>query len=498
MQVKINNNTMYNNKYLKLFLVFFVPLFLVGATLLVVIITQGGQVTNNGIVNDKGILRIFTDPTNIGFTLYVDNKLTSLQNNSSVNIAAGEYDIRIETENYVPWEKKIIISQGIVNEVYAKLFSNNLALSKITTDNISRMFFSQNSEYLYYVVNDSQFPQALGIWKLPLNNNSFIFFNQNQKPTKFYDITDKKISAIVAGTYDIAPSDDGNKILLTDTKNKQYLVITNQQNLGGTSTSVLDISETIGFEPQAVKWMNNFNSLMIIQGNSIFEYNLINDVVTLIRLTTETAPIYAVNKNQTLVYDPVKKVLSTYKNQLLSGILPNTIFPENIKNIYLADDNDRFLFMQSESSWILLDLEQYTFKVLAPSEYTLLSVAPDGTSLIFRNIENNILTVNIKEDIVGNKLEVTTGSFDIKFTDIKTVKYTAQPSLLLIQSKKDNFVYAYDNDGTNKVKLLDNPTVIDNFDFDNTGSNLYVLLVDETTPQNKTTSSNIYKVTLNK
>jgi len=488
---------MNTNKFLKLFFLLIIPLFLLGATLLVIIITQGGQVTDKGIVNDKGVIRIFTDPLNISCTVYIDNKQISLQNNNSVNIDSGEYLVRLEAENFVTWEKKVIVSKGIVNDIYAKLFSNKLALTKLTSANVSKIFFSQSGEYLFYVVTDSQFPQDLGIWKLQLGSNSFTLFNQGQKQMKFYDISTPTISNIINSTYDIIPSNDGNRILLTDIKNQQFLVISNQQNTNVDSTGILDISLKLGFTPQSVKWMNNFNSLLITQDKSIFEYNLSNSIVTLIRLTEDKTPIYSSNNTQILVFDSEKKVLSSYKNQLLESILPNVAFPENVQNIYLASNNNRFLFLQTSTSFVLFDLEKYSYYDMAILDEQLLTISSDGSSLIFIDKNNKVLSKNIKENIVANKLEITTSFFDTSYTDINSIKFITQSSLILLQNKKDGFIYAYDKDGTNKIKLLDNTNIVSGFDFDNDGNELYVLLVDETTSQNINTS-NIYKVSLNK
>ena len=488
---------MNTNKFLKLFFLLIIPLFLLGATLLVIIITQGGQVTDKGIVNDKGVIRIFTDPLNISCTVYIDNKQISLQNNNSVNIDSGEYLVRLEAENFVTWEKKVIVSKGIVNDIYAKLFSNKLALTKLTSANVSKIFFSQSGEYLFYVVTDSQFPQDLGIWKLQLGSNSFTLFNQGQKQMKFYDISTPTISNIINSTYDIIPSNDGNRILLTDIKNQQFLVISNQQNTNVDSTGILDISLKLGFTPQSVKWMNNFNSLLISQDKSIFEYNLSNSIVTLIRLTEDKTPIYSSNNTQILVFDSEKKVLSSYKNQLLESILPNVAFPENVQNIYLASNNNRFLFLQTSTSFVLFDLEKYSYYDMAILDEQLLTISSDGSSLIFIDKNNKVLSKNIKENIVANKLEITTSFFDTSYTDINSIKFITQSSLILLQNKKDGFIYAYDKDGTNKIKLLDNTNIVSGFDFDNDGNELYVLLVDETTSQNINTS-NIYKVSLNK
>lgn len=483
------------NKFLKIFLIVLIPVFLFGATFLVIIITQGGTVTRQGIVNETGVIRINTDPANIAFSFFLDDKKNDLQNNNSINVSEGEHKIRVEAQNMLPWEKKIIVSKGIVNEVYVKLFASNLALTKVTTSNVDKMFFTKNSEYLFYIIKNSTIAEENGIWRFQLSSNNFVFFNQEVKPVKFFEITDSAINTVLASTYEVFPTNDGNKLLLTDTVNKTNFIISNQQNLNGNTLNILNLNDKIGFTPDSAEWMNFNNSLLIKEAFSLFDYNINTGVLSVIKYSKSTPIIYTSNNSQLIIYNPVKNVLLTYKNLLLTQLkLPVTLLTTDIKNLYLATGNDRFLFIETATKFKLLDLEKLTIQDIGPTG-KLLGLAPDGLGLLISDTTNKIVSYNIKENIVSNVLEIKTSPIDLILAEGDILKYIPQSSHLLYYKKLVSKIYAIDKDGSNTVQLIENPNIVNGFNFDNTGSNLFVLLIDETTADKKT-SSNIYKINI--
>lgn len=483
------------NKFLKIFLILLIPIFLFGATVIVIIITQGGKVTEQGIVNETGIIRVNTDPVNIAFDVYIDDKKVVLQNNSSINITEGEHKIRIETLDMIPWEKQIIVKRGIVNEVNVKLFSSTLALSKITTSNVDQIFFTNNSEYLFYVVKDSNFPLEKGIWRMQLTTNNFVFFNQEIKPIRFFEITDPQIDLILASTYEILPTDDGNKVILIDKINKQYLVISNQQNLNGNTLNIVDINNKIGFNPDSVEWMNFNNSLLVKEGNSLFDYNVNTGILNVVKYSKDTPTIYASNISQLIVFDTKENSLLSYKNSLLSPIeLPSSLLSTDIKNIYLSKNNNKYLYLETATQYKLLDLETFVITDIAPVG-KIHSIAPDGLGMIIIAADNSLLSYNIKEDLVSNTVSVKENILDIALGEDNILKYIPQSSHLLFFEKTTSKIFAFDKDGTNKIMLIENPNIINRFDFDNTGRNLFFILIDENTPDLKP-NANIYKINI--
>jgi len=483
------------NKFLKIFLILLVPIFLFGATVIVIIITQGGKVTDKGIVNETGIIRINVDPANITFDTYIDDQKVVLQSNSSVNIPEGEHTVRIETQEMIPWEKNIMVTKGIVNEVNAKLFSSNLALSKITTSNVDQISFTSNSEFLFYVIKDSSFPVEKGIWRMQLTTNNFAFFNQEIKPVKFFEITDPQISTILASSYEIIPTNDGNKIVLVDKTNNKYLVISNQQNLSGNTLNIIDINDKIGFTPSSAQWMNFNNSLLIKEGTSLFDYNVNTGVLSVIKYSKDTQTVYASNISQLLIYDSKKNSLLSYKNSLLTPIvLPVGLLPLDINKIYLSKNNNNYLFIETTTQYKLLDLENLVIIDIAPVGI-IHSIAPDGLGIVVIALDKSLNSYTIKEDLVSNIISIKFSKLDASLGEDNHLKYIPQSSHLLYFEKNASKIFAFDKDGTNKIMLIENANITNGFDFDNTGRNLFLMLVDGKTAEGKS-NSNIYKINI--
>jgi hypothetical protein len=340
-------------------------------------------------------------------------------------------------------------------------------------------------------------PTENGIWRLQLTTNNFVFFNQEIKPIKFFEITDPQILLILASAYEIIPTDDGNKIILTDKTNKKFMVISNQQNLNSNTLKNIDVNDKIGFIPDSVEWMNFNNSLLIKEGASLFDYNVNTGILNVVKYSKETQTIYASNTSQLIIYDSKKNALLSYKNSLLAPItLPLALLPTDIKAIYLSKNNNNYLFLETTTLYKLLDLEKLVITDIAPIG-KIHSIAPDGLGMIITAIDNTLTSYTIKEDIVSNTTIIKANKLDLLLETGNILKYIPQSSHILFYEKSTSKIFALDKDGTNKVQLLENPNIINNFDFDNTGGNLFVLLVDETT-QSATpeTNSNIYKINI--
>jgi hypothetical protein len=84
---------------------------------------------------------------------------------------------------------------------------------------------------------------------------------------------------------------------------------------------------------------------------------------------------------------------------------------------------------------------------------------------------------------------------DASLVEGNILKYIPQSSHLLYFEKKTSKIFAFDKDGTNKIMLIENANITNGFDFDNTGRNLFFMLVDEKTAEGKS-NSNIYKINI--
>jgi hypothetical protein len=77
-----------------------------------------------------GVLAIKSIPE--GADVYINGKLAT-KSNENLNVAPGEYTVKIEKEGYSPWEKKLVVEKEIVTRANALLFPNAPKLEGMTT-----------------------------------------------------------------------------------------------------------------------------------------------------------------------------------------------------------------------------------------------------------------------------------------------------------------------------------------------------------------------------
>jgi len=169
---------------------FIASIFVFVATAIAIIISQGGSVTETGVQTNMGVLRINIYPENTNYSLYVDDVAVENIINKGVNLPSGIKDIRIESVGMNSWKKKVEIQEGIVKDIFVKLFPTELKLEQVTNTNVSKMVFSQNGDYLFYTVENNPILTENGIWRLQIENNNLFIFNTNQNLIKFAELND--------------------------------------------------------------------------------------------------------------------------------------------------------------------------------------------------------------------------------------------------------------------------------------------------------------------
>ncbi len=80
----------------------------------------GGGTGNIKFLEGTGLLVATSKPD--GARVLVNDHLTTATNNT-INLAPGNYDVKIQKDGYVTWEKKIIIKKALVSEANALLIA---------------------------------------------------------------------------------------------------------------------------------------------------------------------------------------------------------------------------------------------------------------------------------------------------------------------------------------------------------------------------------------
>lgn len=481
------NRASKTNNIFKILFFITVPLILVGATIIVLIISQGGSVTNEGIVGDYGVIRINTDPLNIDYNLFIDNKLVENLTNKGTNLKAGEHLLRIEAQGMSTWEKEVSITKGIVNEVFAKLFPEELSLIQLTNTNIQKAFINTNGDYVFYVINQSEINENVGIWRMQLATSNLPFLNNPYNTNKLASLNATTLELVNKNNYELIPSPDNNKVLLIDNDSKASFVINAQNPTQATVT--IDLATIFGYIPENVNWFRNSNSLLISHQGLLFEYNLESEVTTLIKYNPNELNPFSANTSQVVYFDKISSKLFIYKSERPSDIILTGLeTPTTIEAVYLPSRSNRFFAIKSNLGYQLVDLDKNTISNMIAENIELIMQSPDGLGYIFKS-ETALLSLTIKENIGLNILEFKTTTLDFMLNAEDKLKYVPQSNCLLYYNHESKTLYTADRDGLNRLVLLESENINGTFNFDVNASNLILTMKAE--PQ-----VNLYRMNL--
>ncbi len=129
-----------------------------------------------GRVVGTGLLAISSAPD--GASVYVDGHLATATNTTISQLKPQSYKVRIVKEGFIPWEKNVDVSEGLVTEIKATLFPALPTLYPLTVNGAQNPTLSPDGQKLAYAVpyqNDSHVRQKGGIWVWTMTNQPIAF-----------------------------------------------------------------------------------------------------------------------------------------------------------------------------------------------------------------------------------------------------------------------------------------------------------------------------------
>ncbi|MEI7579174.1 MAG: PEGA domain-containing protein [bacterium] len=485
---------MSKNLLKKLLLIGLTLCFFTGITIFVIIITRGGMITKEGII-ESGVVKITIEPQNIDYSVYINDNLFKVVNQRINNLEEGKYTMKIVSKGFTSWEKDIKITSGLVTELNVQLFPEKFSLNQVTKSNIDQAFFSKNGEYVYYVIKQSEFGNEKGIWRLKLTNNQLLFANQENSPEKISDIITPLTAAIASGKYKLIPSINNEKVVFADlSTNAIYILDATKQN----SVIADNLIKTLKFTPTNINWFDGANSLILNDKNLLVEYSLSNNEITVIHYSQDGNLVFGIANSVIFYSDPINKQVFQYKNKVSNQIiLSNATLPENITFISAANTDNSNLIIATTTDYYYVNLDKSIIKKITDSSYQLLSSANDSLGALF-NKENQLYAFNIKETIATSTISVEATLISDTFNQANdSMQYVPSDTHLIMYQNANKIVTIMENDGANKLILLSdyvlkNPT----FQLNSNGKTFFILLNDATTDTTTSVRSNLYKLNL--
>ena len=400
----------------KLIIPVLIVLFLIAGTIVVVLLGRGYGLNLNGsgpILAGTGLLVATSSPD--GAQVIINGHLTTATDNT-INLAPGDYDVKIFKEGYFPWEKKITVKKEVVSKADALLFPTAPQLASIT-----------NVGILNPVIDPSLTKIAYAVASQSAVKNGIYILDMSSRPILTLQNASSQIAQDVANTFSSSTftwSPDSAQILANiETKQNtftKYLLQTNTLN-----QTPQDVTETIASVDNAwqsiktdkdtalinslpkklrpvvadnfaiLQWSSDETKILYQASQSATIPLIINPALI---GTNSTPQVRNITKGEVYVYD-IKEdrnylILSSLPTtQFNSGELPIMWYPHSKHLVYVHDG--RIDMME-------YDAQNQTTVYAGPFVDDYVFPWPDATQLVILtnlgnpNIIPNLYTIGLK------------------------------------------------------------------------------------------------------
>ncbi len=230
---------------------------LVIVTVLVILFGKGYSFNlggNGPVLSGTGLLVATSTPD--GAQVLINNHLTTATDNT-INLAPGEYDVKIFKEGYFPWEKRITIKKEVVSKADALLFPTAPQLASITNVGVANPALDPGQTKIAYTVA-SQSATKNGIYVLDMSLRPILTLQNSST-----QLVDDTLNLFSKSTLTWSP--DSNEMLAVipeEFSSTTYLLQTK-----GSSRSPQDVTETLA--TVNASWQKIKNEKDTAQTNSL-------------------------------------------------------------------------------------------------------------------------------------------------------------------------------------------------------------------------------------
>src|SRR3989344_6764422 len=118
-------------------------------------------------VTSSGLLVATSTPD--GASVYLNDELISATNNT-LDLAPGEYTVKITKEGYLPWEKKVKIQKEVVTQTQAFLFPTAPKLESLTATGVLNPVVDPTGTSIAYGVASASGVKRNGVFVLDMTS----------------------------------------------------------------------------------------------------------------------------------------------------------------------------------------------------------------------------------------------------------------------------------------------------------------------------------------
>lgn len=179
--------------------------FLAIGTVVAVLYGEGYRFDLN---NTKSFVRgtglLVTTSTPDGALVSINDHPTTATNNT-INLAPGDYNVKITKEGYFPWQKKIHVEKEVVSKAEALLFPTTPKLESITSLGVNNPIVDPTDTKIVFTVA-SQSAKKNGVYILDMGNRSLLTLQAGTT-----QIADETVVSFANATLSWSP--DGKNVL---------------------------------------------------------------------------------------------------------------------------------------------------------------------------------------------------------------------------------------------------------------------------------------------
>lgn len=340
-----------NSTRRSLFIFSSVLIFILTSTYLISFFARGYRFSLKGglTINPTGIISAVSQPK--GASVYINDKLTTATDDT-INLSPGIYNLKIEKNGFLPWEKTITVKPETVYQTDIQLFSSVPNLKPITlTGAINPKINDDNSKIVYAVASASA-----------EKDNGLYIVESSGLPLSLLRSDSRQLSPNTTTinwsdfTYSFSPN--SRQILATNTQdNTNYLI---SLDTPITSQKLTDITDDL--DKIQLEWQTQ-TSLII---NTRIE-----------RIPKEVQSLIATDSAKYLQFSgDDEKIL--YLSQKDGEITPNLISPPPAQSTQLQHRQ-----VQSNNYYVYDIKDDTNFLIGSNDEISQISWLPNSNNLIF-------------------------------------------------------------------------------------------------------------------
>ena len=418
--------------------------FIIALTLFLLLI-QGKSITPTGKIVERSALRVKSIPNDTN--IFINGERFNKNGNLVSNVPIGKIILEIKKDGYTSWKREVKTERSRVKEIFAQLYPTKPQLQKIQSFKADKVVFSNNFDIAFFTVLNSNLSDEIGIWKQQIEKSSNSF--DQPKPTLIYKFSDNEIDKLINNPYELLLSNDLNSLIL-NIKNQNIIKIDLLNN-----NKKIFLDKIIGFFPDNTLWLSN-SSLLINNGNILYELDLNSLNTTLISYNPSSDSIFCLNKKDGIVYwkDSFNKVYKySSKNSLNIEEKYKTKLQFNeILSIYCSEQ-ENILIIQDLNGTYYLNIELGFIEKIG-SDINMISISNNGKNIIFE-ANKKFFVYNIEETRQNQvarfyKFENTLDSNAFFSKNNKTIIRTSnsEPNI--------SSITLYDSDGKNGFTVANN------------------------------------------